>query len=142
MHLHGFSNRLSDRLINRPSLIKFALLGRLSRSLDQILERRLKKPNGSVWLSFLSKLTTSLYNMIWSSIEVSMSFSMSLWICGGGLMWGTLKIWLVRRDSSITLQEVWSQKNTWSFGQVLPMLLLILPLLAFFEGYYGTFTLS
>lgn len=57
--------------------------------------------------------------------------------------WETIVVW---RDpghkdflngSSIAEQMTLSEDNTWGFGQVFPLLLLILPLVSFFEVVYG-----
>ena len=125
----------------RSSSIRTALLGRLSRSLDHILERRQTKPTGSLWLGLRYAITTSLYIILWFSFEISISLNISLWICGGGLMWGTLKILLVRRNTHSSPDRDWSEESKWGFGQILPMLLLILPWFAILEGWYGTFDL-
>ena len=52
-------------------------------------------------------------------------------------MWGTLAV-LTDRDAWNTASPaVLSDDNTWGFGQVLPMMLLILPFVSFFEVAYG-----
>lgn len=57
--------------------------------------------------------------------------------------WGTIVVWHDRTHAnyvvglSIAEQATLSEDNTWGFGQVFPLLLLILPLVSFFEVVYG-----
>ena len=57
--------------------------------------------------------------------------------------WGTIVIWRDRGHKdllegfTIAEQMTLSEDNTWGFGQVVPLLLLILPLVSFFEAIYG-----
>ena len=57
-------------------------------------------------------------------------------------MWGTLEVLLDREGADVvspTLAELdtLSNSNTWGFGQVIPVVLLILPFLSFLEVGYG-----
>ena len=59
--------------------------------------------------------------------------------------WGTIVIWRDRggsgwNDFTFAQQMTLSEDNTWGFGQVFPLLLLILPLVSFFEAVYGKTT--
>lgn len=57
--------------------------------------------------------------------------------------WGMIVIWRDRTSGdsgdglSIAEQVSLSEDNTWRFGQIFPLLLLILPLVSFFEAFYG-----
>ena len=61
--------------------------------------------------------------------------------------WGTIVIWRDRGHKDFlegftTAEQITlSEDNTWGFGQVVPLLLLILPLVSFFEAIYGKFLL-
>ena len=107
--------------------------GPLQRRLDRIaatLAQDRRKPRR--WPVLQYKLTLCLYLAAWALFELAQSFVMSLWICGAGLVWGSFQILEPRRTiPSQTLDT----ENSWSFGQVLPVLLLLVPILSFFEGY-------
>ena len=63
------------------------------------------------------------------------SFVMFLWICGAILVWGTLQILLPRAFlPSSTLDT----EGAWTFGQVLPIILLAMQIISFAEGYMST----
>ena len=56
------------------------------------------------------------------------------------LAWGTIAV--LRDRDSLTYdqgssQRVLSEQNAWSFGQIVPMVLLLLPFLALVEVSYG-----
>ncbi|KAL8791168.1 MAG: hypothetical protein Q9195_006007 [Heterodermia aff. obscurata] len=86
----------------------------------------------SLWLTLKYKVALCLYVAVWALFELAQSFVVSLCICGGGLVWGSLQILVPRHflPSEILLTE-----STWTFGQVLPTTLLAVPILAFAEGY-------
>ncbi|KAL8845724.1 MAG: hypothetical protein Q9221_009131, partial [Calogaya cf. arnoldii] len=57
---------------------------------------------------------------------------MSLWICGGGLVWGSFQILVPRRLLPAQAKEA---EFSWGFGQILPITLLAVPILSFAQGY-------
>lgn len=105
----------------------------ITRRLDRIMTkiRLYRKP--PAWLLTQYKLTLCIYLMIWSWFELAESFLVSLWICGGGLFWGSMQIFHVRQ---MVAPEAQKEENTWGFGQLLPVLLLAVPITAFTEGYW------
>ena len=107
--------------------------GPLQRLLDRIAARlRQDRRKPSVWLILHYKATFGLYLAVWALFELAQSFVMSLWICGAGLVWGSFQILEPRRTlPSQTLDA----ENSWTFGQILPILLLAVPILSFAEGY-------
>ncbi len=60
------------------------------------------------------------------------------------LAWGTLVVWRDRghhnymSDFDSREKHALSEDDTWGFGQIFPLVLLILPLVSFFEVVYGT----
>ncbi|KAL8645186.1 MAG: hypothetical protein Q9226_007411 [Calogaya cf. arnoldii] len=57
---------------------------------------------------------------------------MSLWICGGGLVWGSFQILVPRQRLPPQALEA---ESSWNFGQILPIMLLVVPVLSFAQGY-------
>jgi len=56
------------------------------------------------------------------------------------LFWGTLTLYMVK--SSAPFHGRSGDESTWGFGQILPTLLLILPLFAVLELYFGIHIVS
>ena len=60
-----------------------------------------------------------------------------------GLAWGTITVLRDRnyfgydQDDPDATQQVLSEQNAWSFGQIVPVVLLLLPFLALVEVSYG-----
>lgn len=89
-----------------------------------------------ILLSFycLSEAVADLYgSLLW---EIT-------WL-GLASAWGTIVVWRDRGHRyyllgfSSTEQMTLSEDNTWGFGQVFPLVLLVLPLVSFFEAVYET----
>lgn len=56
------------------------------------------------------------------------------WI-SAALTWGTIRIFLTRRGddfSSLVPQDILDKQDDWKFGQVVPVVLLALPIVALF----------
>lgn len=126
--------RPSQRFLTLSSRQK--MQGPIQRRLDNIaatLAQDRRKPRR--WPVLQYKLTLCLYLAVWALFELAQSFVMSLWICGAGLVWGSFQILEPRR--TIPSQTLDSE-NSWTFGQILPVLLLLVPILSFFEGYAST----
>ena len=68
----------------------------------------------------------SLTSLIISPIE------QILWLAFA-LAWGTTRLFFTR---SIAEQDTFKE-NTWGFGQLIPVILLALPILSIGESYYG-----
>ena len=66
--------------------------------------------------------------------ELAESFFASILLLTGGLLWGTVQNYSWQSQSGM-LNE--SQEMKWSFGQVMPMLLLVLPLITMLEEFSG-----
>ena len=110
------------------------LTGGLARKIDRVLEELEKDTKRRTWLRLRYKLTVNLYAHIWFVSELSDSVTVSLWICGAGLAWGSLKLLLVRRSIG---PDVLNKENIWGFGQSLALLLLTIPMIAFVEAVSG-----
>ena len=54
-------------------------------------------------------------------------------------MWNDRSNYNIIVGLSSTEQMILSEDNIWGFGQILPLVLLILPLVSFFEIVYGKF---
>ena len=103
----------------------------------RILERPIKRlASSSAWFrrKFLYTILISMYIPILATFDLAQSFAASLWMVCIGLIWGTLqliypRLYLPDRDLE--------KENIWNFGQILPMLLLALPLIGIAEILYG-----
>ncbi|KAB8596105.1 hypothetical protein FH972_025814 [Carpinus fangiana] len=69
---------------------------------------------------------------VWLALnDYGESFAASLLVLIFGLLWGHIKITTVREASP----EVSATEDVWGFGQIMPLLLLMLPVLAVVESY-------
>lgn len=50
-----------------------------------------------------------------------------------GLIWGALEIFIVRKAMPLVVIQ---EENAWGFGQILPLLLLVLPVIGVLEHFY------
>ena len=124
--LFGMNRRLKN--------YEHMLLSGLAKEIDHILEMLDKDPHRGTWLRLRYKFIANLYVFIWFVSELSKSLTVSLWICGAGLAWGSLKLLLVRRSIGA---DILRAENNWNFGQSLALLLLTVPMIAFVEGGSG-----
>ena len=53
------------------------------------------------------------------------------------LAWGTISVLRDRNNLSYDQEGFLSEQNAWSFGQIVPVVLLLLPFLALVEVSYG-----
>ncbi|KAL8776010.1 MAG: hypothetical protein Q9194_003437 [Teloschistes cf. exilis] len=115
-------------------LCRQRVLRPLQRSLDRYaaLARHDRRTRRSRWFTLRYKGTFCLYLAAWAVFELAQSFVMSLWICGGGLIWGSFQILVPRQRLSAQILEA---ENSWTFGQILPVMLLAVPVLSFAQGY-------
>ena len=74
----------------------------------------------------------SLYIPLLAISNLAESFLASLWMVALGLGWGTVQLWSPRSSLPPNIRH---EENSWGFGQLLPMFLLILPLLAVLEHF-------
>ncbi|KAL8919767.1 MAG: hypothetical protein Q9208_006633 [Pyrenodesmia sp. 3 TL-2023] len=106
----------------------------LQRSLDHLvtLVRQHRRRENYRWIVLRYKTILCVYVAAWAIFELAQSFVMSLWICGGGLVWGSFQILVPRQRLPAQTLEA---EDSWIFGQVLPIMLLALPILSFARGY-------
>lgn len=129
-----FKGALLFGLSGQAKNLEVKLLGGLARKIDRVLEELEKDTQRHTWLLLRYKFTVNLYAHIWFVSELSKSVTVSLWMCGAGLAWGSLKLLLVRRSIGA---DVLNDENIWSFGQSLALLLLTVPMIAFVEAVSG-----
>ena len=121
-------------LSRQAKKLEFVLLGGLAKKIDRVLEELEKGTQRRTWLLLRYKFIVHLYAHVWFVSELSKSVTISLWMCGAGLAWGSLKLLLVRRSIGA---DILKNENIWSFGQILALLLLIIPMIAFLEVVSG-----
>lgn len=81
------------------------------------------------WL-WLFPITLTATLPVFATLAMLASFAPSLWLSGLGLVFGTMQLVIPRN------QNLWysaSQERQWSFGQLLPLILLVQPLDAVLE---------
>ena len=119
------------------------LLRIISSWLDFILSRRRRLRHASYLLTLVKKtaltlmfkIILALYVALWLLLELSESFAISLWMCTIGLAWGSTHILLHR---SYITKAIRNKENEWGFGQILPVMLLVVPVIGCMEILSGT----
>ncbi|TIA79691.1 hypothetical protein D6C76_03491 [Aureobasidium pullulans] len=102
--------------------------------LERILHKeaiKASKCRGKRRLSWIYYATMVVYIILLALFEFSASFAASLWLSYVGLVYGTIQIVIPRQQNS------WwnSKENSWTFGQIVPLVLLIQPIGAILENY-------
>ena len=110
------------------------LLEKISTRLDRLLNETRAIGGPSFGLKFRYRLNFLVFFLIWVVFELLQCFLTSILICCGGLAWGTTQILALR---STVDPKVLKEENTWGFGQLLPVLLLAVPFLAYADGLFG-----
>lgn len=119
--------------------IRDRLLGKVGRALDrkvqQIRDRDAHQQKAS-WAQILSYRTyLATYAVTLASLELYSSFlAPLLWVLLN-LVWGSLQ--LLNPRTGLAEQGQIAEENTFGFGQIIPLMLLALPLVAAFDAYYG-----
>jgi hypothetical protein len=75
------------------------------------------------WL-FAHRLTVAIWVPYFAVFETLVSFSTAIWISCLGLVFDTLQIVIPRKQNQPLLGE---NENTWGFGQLVPLILLLQP---------------
>lgn len=84
-------------------------------------------------LSWKYYAAMTVYIISMAIFEFAASFAASLWLSYLGLVYGTIQIVIPRHQNAW-----WNKKeDEWSFGQIVPLVLLIQPLGAILENYGG-----
>lgn len=124
--------------------VRRVVLGTISKWLDFVLARRgrsRRAPNlltqaKKMGMTLIFKVLLALYVALWLLLELSGSFVISLWMCAIGLAWGSTRILLHR---SYISEVVLKKENEWGFGQILPIMLLVVPVLGCMETLSGIY---
>jgi hypothetical protein len=88
------------------------------------------KRNSLSWKYFIAMI---VYIILLALFEFAASFAASLWLSYVGLVYGTIQIVLPRQQNAW-----WNKKeNEWTFGQIVPLVLLIQPIGAILENFRG-----
>ena len=105
----------------------------LERIAIWVLERY---PRRSLRRFFAFYIFALIYVPFIAIFEFLESFLATLWLLTLGLIWGTMQIFVPRLAVG---QGVNTQESFWGFGQILPLLLLLQPLVAIIELLNGKF---
>lgn len=82
------------------------------------------------WLA-AHRIVISVWLPLFAILETLASFSMAIWISCLGLIFGTLQIAIPREQNQTVLGQ---NENTWGFGQLVPLILLIQPFSVVWEN--------
>ncbi|KAL9093887.1 MAG: hypothetical protein Q9165_003810 [Trypethelium subeluteriae] len=93
------------------------------------LAKRYAKRRKWIWL-WLFRTALSIYLPLTALLEVAASFSASVWLSALGLAFGTMEIVIPRAQN---MQATGEEESAWSFGQLVPLILLVQPLGAVLE---------
>ena len=123
-----FSRNIRDRLLGKVGKA-------LDRKVQQIRDRGARRQNAS-WAQVLSYRTyLATYAVTLAFLEFYSSFlAPLLWVLLN-LVWGSLQ--LLSPRTALAKQGQIAEENTFGFGQIIPLMLLSLPLVAAFDAYYG-----
>lgn len=116
------------------------LLGSWTRAIStrplEFCIQKLYSHKRSILRRLLANSLAILYFPILAICEIARSFAGSLWTISFGLIWGTFHL-LQARAAFAHMLSFEHQENSWGFGQVLPMLLLMTPLVAMGSRYFA-----
>ena len=118
--------------------IRDRLFGKLEEALDRKVKNirdRVAHQRRASWAQKLCYHTyLATYAVTLASLELYSSFlAPLLWVLLS-LIWGSLQLLFPRMKLP---KQVIAEENTFGFGQIIPLMLLALPLVAAFEAYYG-----
>lgn len=127
----------SEAFFNRN--IRDRLLGKVGKALDgkvqQIRDRGVHQQKAS-WAQILSYRTyLATYAVTLASLELYSSFLAPLLWALLNLVWGSLQ--LLNPRTALAKQGQIAEENTFGFGQIIPLMLLALPLVAALDTFYG-----
>lgn len=124
----SYSWKISQLYGGSTRLLRLYLRGYPEQFLESRAARELKGPQARRLLSrFRYKLLSLAYFHVIAFGAVAESFSASLWFLTCSLIWGTLQLEPPGHH--------WGQDSDWTFGQILPLLLLLQPLAALVEHF-------
>ena len=79
----------------------------------------------SIWWRCAYRASLAITLPLFAVLEMLASFAASLWLSGLGLVFGSMQVFIPR------LQNIWyteTAEQAWTFGQLLPLILLVVPL--------------
>ena len=123
-----FNRNIRDRLLGKVEKV-------LDRKVQQIRDRGAHQQKVS-WAHILSYRTyLATYAVMLASLELYSSFLVPLLWALLNLVWGSLQ--LLNPRTALAKQGQIAEENAFGFGQIIPLMLLALPLVAAFDAYYG-----
>ena len=120
--------------------IRARLLGKLEKALDRKVKNirdRVAHRRRASWAQKLCYHTyLATYAVMLASLELYSSFlAPLLWVLLN-LIWGSLQLLIPRMELAGQPSQLIAEENNFGFGQIIPLMLLALPLVAAFEAYY------
>lgn len=115
------------------------LLGGLEKALDRMVKRIRDSADNGLAASKAKKMRyytyLATYTVTLACLDLYSSFlAPLLWVLIS-LIWGSLQLLFPRM--ALANSGVISAEDSFEFGQIIPLMLLVLPLVAVFEAYYG-----
>ena len=110
-------------------------LNRLGKGLIKLARTRTGEEKASAWKmrNFRWHMRLATYIGIAAFTDFCQSFAASLWALTIFLLWGTIVFFGTRHNGPKYIKD---QENTWGFGQILPLLLLAIPLAGIWEHFF------
>lgn len=130
----GFVWKLSMLFCRSRGILQEHLWNRPLHFLERRLKRLASASRGPLRQALFASVL-SAYIPTLAFCEIANSFAASAWMVLGSLTWGTIQLIWARSTVPESIQR---QENAWGFGQVLPVLLLAMPLVGIVSDAYGT----
>lgn len=96
----------------------------------------LRSKNDKLYLRIATNYAVTYYVAIIGFYDFAGSLAFSIWISTIGLAWGTGSLWAPREFLGRFISD---GENSWSFGQIVPMVMLVIPIITLFQEYTGTY---
>ena len=83
----------------------------------------------------------AIFTFVRAAYDISESMLVEIVWLAFAMAWGTIKVWLTRSSATINFDgrdytsNSLSEENYWSFGQILPLVLFLLPILSMAQTY-------
>ncbi|KAF2035131.1 hypothetical protein EK21DRAFT_84759 [Setomelanomma holmii] len=108
-----------------------------------LLEQKASRDGLRAWLWHVPYITFyAIFTCCRAFYDISGSMLLEVIWLTFAIAWGTIKVWTTRAaaqfnfdGAQFTLNKDVSQENSWSFGQTLPLVLILLPLLSMAQAY-------
>jgi hypothetical protein len=120
-----------------------ALPGRRIKEALHFLEKKAMRNGLRAWFWHVLYLTFyAVFVCSRAFYDISGSMLLEVIWLSFAIAWGTIKVWTTRAaaqftfdGTEITINQDVSQENSWSFGQTLPLVLILLPLMSMAQAY-------